>query len=64
MFVSRNDGPEVTMLPCRPLLLSLCLWAWPQLQPPGTLLRRAPRNTRAVQCLWFSRLAVTRFVLG
>jgi len=30
----------------------------------GDLLRRAPRNARAVQCLWFSRLAVIRFALG
>jgi hypothetical protein len=35
-----------------------------RLQPPETLLRRAPCNSRAVPCLWFSRLAVTLFVLG
>jgi hypothetical protein len=35
-----------------------------RLQPPETLPRRAPCNSRAVPCLWFSRLAVTLFVLG
>ena len=48
--------------PCRPLLPTLCLLAWPLLQPPETLLRRALRNKRAVQCRWFSRLAGTPFV--
>jgi hypothetical protein len=64
MFALRNDGPEAIMRPCRSLLPSLCPWAWPPLQPPETLLRRAPRNSRAVRCRWFSRLAVTLFGLG
>ena len=62
MSASRSDGPEVIMRPCRPLLPTLCLLAWPLLQPPETLLRRALRNKRAVQCRWFSRLAGTPFV--
>src|SRR4249920_3940498 len=35
----------VIMRPCRSLLPSLCPWASPPLQPPETLLRRAPRNS-------------------
>ena len=48
MSASRSDGPEVIIRPCRPLLPTLCLLAWPLLQPPETSLRRALRNKRAV----------------